>query len=158
MNYNYQQPGDEQQQPRHHGYQIVVPWGPPPQQPPPDQDPYALKPSPQQMNEIHLLRMRQGHANVRSQEQRIIMNAMEQIKSALDGQALTVGEGDNGATARPPLTPSFDDVNRGRLQHAYLYLAERLTNYVDFMLTQELKIPVTNDINKQKAKADGVHE
>lgn len=91
-------------------------------------------------------RLRNVHAQCRSMEEKILLDGMHEIRAAI--QMAEIAGGDTGTSERPPLTPAFDDVNRGRLQACYLTLAERLVNYCDHVLTQELKIRITNEIKK----------
>src|SRR6218665_3822195 len=70
--------------------------------------------------DIARVEVRQGHAQARQMEVESILAAMGEIRSALDMTSLTVPDGDRGSTERPPLQPAFDDINRGKLQNAYL--------------------------------------
>lgn len=129
------------------GYTIQL-GGPP--QPSPEQT-EAQKQALQFMNEPRFMQqftgqMRNLYAEARLKESHMVLSYMREIRSALDTNSLTVAEGDGGATARPPLIPAFDDINRGKLQSAYLRLAERAINHVDFFMHRELGIPLTNEI------------
>ena len=108
--------------------------------------------------DIARVEVRQGHAEARQMEVESIIRAMNEIRSALDMTSLTVPEGDRGSTERPPLQPAFDDVNRGKLQNAYLRITERLVNYTDWMVNTQLGVPITNEIKKKDPEPPAVVE
>ena len=146
------------------GYSIFIGGPPPPptegyetQQHPPHQL------TPQQADALHRARLRTIHGNCRPLEAGIILEGLYEIRAALNIQSITVSEDDSGSGERPPLEPAFDEINRGRLQHSYLYLAERYCNYVDWMLTSQLDkdMTLTNEINKKPKPTEepnGLHE
>lgn len=147
------------------GYSIIIGGPPPPpheyyEHPPQQQPPNT----PQQADQLHRARLRAMHANCRPLEAGVILEGLYEIRAALNIQSITVADGDSGSGERPPLEPAFDELNRGRLQHSYLYLAERYCNYVDWMLVNQLDkdFPITNEIKKKapesKPVEDGIHE
>jgi hypothetical protein len=152
MNFKYNDPNDPQGQGlpgQQHGYTIVLGGGPQQQVPPnPYDNPAPGSISPQMLQEIHRAKMRMAHAQARNMEADMIMRSMNAIKDAIDHNALTVADGDSGSGNRPPLEPAFDEINRGKLQLAYLRMTERLINYNEFFLTKECGMPLTNEITK----------
>lgn len=148
MNYKYSDPNDPQGQQQPHGYTILV-GGPQPQvQPNPYENPPPGMITKDMLMDIHRSKLRLAHAQARNMEADMIMRSMNAIKDAIDTNSLTVASGDTGSSARPPLEPAFDEINRGKLQLAYLRMTERLINYNEFFLTKECGIPLTNEINK----------
>lgn len=71
-------------------------------------------------------------SQARLNESRLLLNGMEEIRSALN--MAKVGEGDGGATERPPLKPAFDDVNLGLLQQRYLFMVDQYISYTEHFL------------------------
>lgn len=145
MNYKYDEPGQQpgQGQP----YIIQIPFGGPQHQPQQVED--RIKLTPQMIEQIHVVKMRNAHANARAMEVRMILDGMKEIRDAINLSSITVAEGDTGSKDRPPLEPSFVIENRLKLQNAYLRLTERLINYDEFFLKNELKVELTNEIKKE---------
>lgn len=96
----------------------------------------------------HNGQVRNIFAEARQKEAYMVLDYMREIRSALDTSSLTVGEGDGGATARPPLVPAFDEINRGKLQEAYLRLVERAVNHTEHFMKIEMNMKLTNEIKK----------
>lgn len=132
-------------------YIIQMPFG---QGPPPNQqiDEYQKYLSKAQFDQLHNAKVRQAYANARITESELLLRGLEEIRASLNDKSLTVGDGDQGSTTRPPLVPAFDEVNRMKLQQCYLAMAERYVNFVDNFLVVELKAKLTHEIKKE----DGV--
>lgn len=142
---------NQQQPPNQLGYTLTI-ANPQAQQQQAPQEMYQM--TPQQVQDCHAVRMRQSHAQARQMETSTLLSLMREVRSAIDADSIQIGEDDRGATTRPPLTAAFNDLNRVRLQGAYLRLTERCANYVDNMIGKELGMPLTNEIKK----SDGVRE
>lgn len=146
MNYTYDNQPPNQQNPQQ-GY--VIQFGPPTQQQPQPKLPeqmYQLTLTEQQA--FTMARLSGVLADVRMEEAKLLLAGMNEMRSALDTRSLTVGQNDKGSGDRPPLEPAFNDVNRGRIQNAYVRMVERYVNYVEHFLDHDLKIDLTNEIKK----------
>lgn len=141
---NYSIDPGEQNQPGQHGHVVFA--IPSPQQAPQEQ----IHMTDQQMFDFSNGKIRALHAQSRPMETKILLDFMVEIRHAISMPE--VASGDSGTSERPPLTPAFNDTNRGKLQNAYLTLAERAVNYCDHMLSKEFKIATTNEIKKSHEK------
>lgn len=151
MNFQYEQPG--QQQPgQGQPYIIQIPFGQQPIQHQQPEDHYKLSQS--QFNEIHAARMRNTHAQCRITETRVLLDGLHEIRTALDQGSLTVAQGDTGSKDRPPLEPAFNEVNRLKLQNAYLRMVERFVNHTEDWMGREMDIAMTNEIKKDQTKSE----
>jgi hypothetical protein len=127
----------------YHPYGHVGPYTPPPAQ----QKLMEMPPMDAAMaNNFYQGRLRNLHAQARGMETKVLLDGMEEIRMALAQGSIS--DGDKGGDVRPPLEAGFDELNRGRLQNAYLRLAERFVNYVDHTLEKQLEMPLTNEIKK----------
>lgn len=150
MNYKYDEPG--QQQPgQGQPYIIQIPFG---QQHQPQQPEDRIQLTQSMIEQIHVVKMRNAHASARAMEVRMILDGMREVRDAINLASITVAEGDTGSKDRPPLEPSFAIENRLKLQNAYLRMTERLINYNEFFLGNELKVPLTNEIKKDQPKSE----
>lgn len=141
MNYKYQ--GDEPpQQPP--GYVIQIPFQQ--NQMPPQEAQIPM--NPQMIAEIHNAKIRSIYSATRLTESDLVLRGLTEIRMALNVGSITVASDDKGSTERPPLEPAFDEINRGKLQNAYLALTERYINLVDNFLVKELKVELTHEIKK----------
>jgi hypothetical protein len=139
MNYSYTQDEQGSQQSRPYVIQF---GGPPPQPSIEDQ----VKISQAMAEDLARARLRNLHAQARNMETKVLLDGMNEIRNAI--QMAEVAEGDTGSTDRPPLTPAFDDINRGKLQMAYLRMVENYCNYSENMLTKQLDVKLTHEIKK----------
>jgi hypothetical protein len=138
MNYKYDNPEEGPSR----GQPYIIQFGPPPQQ--------GMEEHPQisaaMANELARARIRNLHSQARGMETKVLLDGLSEIRSAI--QMAEVAEGDKGSTDRPPLTPAFDDINRGKLQMAYLRMTENYINYCENMLTKQLDVKLTKEIKK----------
>lgn len=132
------------------GERVVYGFMPPPFSYPPPEPEDRIPMSEEMLKEMQLAKLRQMHANARMQETAVILRGLEEMRLAL--QQFSISDGDRGATERPPLESAFEEINKGRLQNAYLRLTERYLNYCEHMLVHQLAIKVTHEIKKSEVE------
>lgn len=123
-NYNINDPYNQQRQqiPQNPDFRVY-------QAPP--QDPAYLQSLQRQMDAITSNILCEG----RLVQIAIIHKGLDEIRAAL--AAVTLAEGDRGNTDRPPLIPAFDEINRGKLQEAYLGMMTRYVKFIDHVFEQD---------------------
>jgi len=138
MDYKY-----TEQDPSQGARPYLIQFGGPPQQTGMEDN---LKISQAMAEDLARARLRNLHAQARNLETKVLLDGMNEIRNAI--QMAEVGQDDTGSTDRPPLTPAFDEINRGKLQMCYLRMIESYVNYSENMLTKQLDVNLTNEIKK----------
>jgi hypothetical protein len=88
-------------------------------------------------------------ADIRNKGAEIFQNALEEIRSGMSQYKISTG--DKGGEGRPPMDPSFDDINHGKLQEAYLSVVLRYVKYIDTVCAEDFQFQPPNGINDKKA-------
>lgn len=92
-------------------------------------------------------------ADIRQVDSRLFLEALKEIRLAM--MNASIAEGDKGSTDRPPIQQSFDEVNAGKLQEAYLNIVLRYVKYIDTICERDLQFNPPNSVSdkaKKKAK------
>lgn len=92
-------------------------------------------------------------ADIRQVDARLFKDLLTELRSALSNP--TVCDGDKGNTERPPIAPSFDTINTGKLQEAYLNVVTRYVKYLDTICERDLEFAPPKSL-ADKAKAPEV--
>lgn len=150
MIFQYENPGQQQPGQPQQGYVIQLGGQPQQQQPHPEERFFTQS----QFNELHAARMRNTHAQCRITETRVLLDGLHELRSALDTNSLTVSQGDTGSKDRPPLEPAFTELNRLKLQNAYLRMVERFVNHTEDWMGREMDIKMTDEIKKDQPKTE----
>lgn len=86
---------------------------------------------------------RQINAQSRIQESLILLNAMAEIRFALN--IPSVADNDTGQSERAPLKPMFDPDRVEQLQHGYTRMMEKYFKFVDHVMRVDYKITAKDE-------------
>lgn len=80
-------------------------------------------------------------SETRLNEVKMFTNALIEVRTALEGYS--IDESDTGTSERPALNPSFDEINRGKIQSEYLSILRSFREYVQYQKDLLLQLPPT---------------